>query len=408
MSTRRILPRHVRENNYLVISRCYRNGLPLSVTQISKEVGLSRTTVNTINEALLKQNLIRSLGKGESSEDGGKKPIVYTLNEEFGTILCFHIKYDSIQAQLINTGLKLQYERILPLETNAPLPLVLNRIREIYDHIRADLTGGKPPLAIAVAVHGIVNPDEGIMHNVTNFSSWGAEVTFSRMLAEIIEDAPPVLADNWLRYRAVYEKDKGIARGTDNFVILDFGYHGAGAGIFLSNSLHRGNHFLAGEIGHTIIDPRADYTCYCGGRGCFQSVVAPERLVESALKRKGEFPDSTIFSRGVPVFETIVISWMEGDLLAELLFDEWTDWIAIGLNNILLHIDPELIILEGDFIRGGEKLHSVLLDKLQKVSLSLLTKNINLIFNEPETNATLMGAASFALDCHIRSLDVHG
>ena len=70
----------------------------------------------------------------------------------------------------------------------------------------------------------------------------------------------------------------GVAAGKRNFVYISAS-DGVGAGIVINGEIMHGVTGLAGEIGHIQVDPLGAI-CSCGNRGCLDTVVAENRLVQ--------------------------------------------------------------------------------------------------------------------------------
>ena len=56
---------------------------------------------------------------------------------------------------------------------------------------------------------------------------------------------------------------------------------GIGAGIIIAGKIHRGARGTSGEIGHMVVDRDGQF-CSCGGRGCLETLIGADALVEQA------------------------------------------------------------------------------------------------------------------------------
>ena len=108
-------PKTIRKNNLKIILDIYRNNQEMTVAELTKKVKLSRTTVMKLNEKLIQKNLIESAGKGTSTDEGGKRPELFSFNKNSGVIFCYYIKYNSIVLKIYNMALEMQLERIFPV-----------------------------------------------------------------------------------------------------------------------------------------------------------------------------------------------------------------------------------------------------------------------------------------------------
>ena len=88
-------PRNIKYNNQKLVMSLFRWAGKLSVSEISEQVGLSKTTIKKIIGDLMKKNMLLSAGKGESTEEGGKKPELFIFNPTFRYIVLVNIPHYS-------------------------------------------------------------------------------------------------------------------------------------------------------------------------------------------------------------------------------------------------------------------------------------------------------------------------
>ena len=73
-------PIDLRRQNYQSIIQLFRNHPTLAVRDIAQVLSLSKTAITNILNNLTEMNIIHAVGKGESTNQGGKKPEMYALN----------------------------------------------------------------------------------------------------------------------------------------------------------------------------------------------------------------------------------------------------------------------------------------------------------------------------------------
>lgn len=66
--------------------------------------------------------------------------------------------------------------------------------------------------------------------------------------------------------------ERCFATGTDNMILVAIA-KGVGAGVLIDDRVVRGSTYVAGEIGHVVIDENGP-ACICGKRGCLETMVA--------------------------------------------------------------------------------------------------------------------------------------
>lgn len=111
---------------------------------------------------------------------------------------------------------------------------------------------------------------------------------------------------------------------------------GCGGGIVYKGEVFSGRQGIAGEWGHTSIDPQG-LPCYCGKRGCVETYISGgglERAYEAYTgKQKKLYEIVDLFRKG---------SIPEVDLMFEFF-----DRFGMGMANLINILDPDIVILGG-------------------------------------------------------------
>ena len=394
-------PKTIRKNNLKIILDIYRNNKEMTVYELTKKVKLSRTTVMKLNEKLLQVNLIESKGKGTSTDEGGKRPELFTFKKDSGIFLCFYIKYNTIVLKVYNMLLEVQLEKIFPVHTDEDLSTVISIITDSINKKTEIINEDRPILGAAVALHAIVDSDNGIVHASAHFPSWGTYIDFKKLITEKIDKNIPVEIESWIRFKAYGAKLNMNEKSINNFILIDAGWHGIVSGLIKGGEVYRGKNHLSGEIGHTIVNPQDTETCYCGGKGCLEMMIDCKRLIKKAVSLRNDFPDSSIFAKAAePEIYDIFESSNNNDPLACRLIDYITDWLAIGISNACMIYDPDAVFLGGDYSKAGLYFRENLDKKINKVSLLRLDKNFKIIYPDQESDEEpiMRGAGSFIIE----------
>jgi len=193
----------------------------------------------------------------------------------------------------------------------------------------------------------------------------------------------PIVAENDATTATWAEAITGAGEGYKDVVFVAFGT-GIGGGFVIDGELRRGAHGLAGEIGHMIIDPSGP-ACVCGRHGCWEQMAsggALGRLARDAAA-KGRAP-TIVTEAGGNVDdiqgEHVATLLAKGDPVARALLVDLAHQIAIGLNNLVNVLDPEVIVIGGglsdigdpffDAVRRG--FDEVMVDRLRRPELPIL------------------------------------
>jgi glucokinase len=133
---------------------------------------------------------------------------------------------------------------------------------------------------------------------------------------------------------------------------------GIGAGIVVDGRVVRGFEGLAGEPGHTIVDPNGP-PCPCGRRGCWERYASGAGLARMArdaheagrldsLLPVGEVDAATI--RG----EDVMAAARVGDEAAGAVIQQFAWWTALGIANLVAVLDPEIVVLSGGLVDDAD------------------------------------------------------
>jgi fructokinase len=125
---------------------------------------------------------------------------------------------------------------------------------------------------------------------------------------------------------------------------------GAGAGIAVHGQVLRGANGLAGEWGHNTLpfaqfgDGKNDdpcFVCYCGQRGCIESLVSGSGLAADHLHVTGQ----------VLIGEQIVQGAHAGDAACAATLQRHSQRLARALASVINLLDPDVIVLGGGLSR---------------------------------------------------------
>jgi glucokinase len=243
-----------------------------------------------------------------------------------------------------------------PAAADALIEALAAVAEELLGHLGATPGGtdGAPALraeSAGVGVPGLVD-DSGRLRFAPNLPA-GDDVDVADRLQERL--GIRVVADNDATCAAVAEWVLGAASGASDALVVTLGT-GIGGGIVAGGRVLRGAQGFAGEIGHVVVDPSGP-RCTCGKRGCWERFASGSGLARlareaahagrlgSVVHLAGDDPDSV---RGEHVTEAA----RAGDPQAQAVLDELGWWIAVGLSNLALVLDPEVIVLGGGMIEA--------------------------------------------------------
>ena len=272
--------RAVRRHNLGVVLRHVSEHGPRSRATIALETGLNKTTVSSLVTELIGLDLLVERGL-EQRGTVGRPGQVVELSGTGVVALGLEINVDYLAVRALDlTGA--ERHRSLEVGDNRDVEVgaVLDRLGGLasaaLEHVHGE---GLRPVGATVALPGLVDAATGALLVAPNLGWTGVPVVDE--LHERLAGPPfPVAADNEANLAALAELWEGTARGLRDVLYVS-GEIGVGAGIIIGGELFRGAQGFGGEFGHMTIDP-AGRACACGSRGCLETLVGLEALLEAA------------------------------------------------------------------------------------------------------------------------------
>lgn len=259
-----------------------------------------------------------------------------------------------IKFGVIDESNKLVYKDSIPTDHSCEEGLVnsiVDKCREIIADYR--ITG------IGVGTPGIIR--DGCV-SAANLPFDGTNL--ESMLTD--ELSLPVSVCNDANCAALGEALCGVGKSVKNLVMVTLGT-GIGGGIIADSKIYQGKG-SAGEIGHICIETNGR-KCRCGRLGCWEQYASVSALVKSAQEAALEDEGSVLYRLytqnggldGKLFFEAL----RQGCTAAQRVFDEYLDYLAVGINSLINVFDPDMIVLSGGITNAGDELLKPLTDRVK-------------------------------------------
>lgn len=367
----------------------------LTVREFSTEAKLSRPTVTKILGVLADAGAVSDHETGESTVEGGKPPRLFSLNPAGGHLIGIHYSDAHFFGSLIDLRLRVltSVAQPVPAEIRATelIDLLEQMIRGLL--LSSDVTGGRC-LGIGVGTPGVTDLGLGEVVLSPHHPGIGEHLALRDRLTERLEFVAPVFVDNSIRFRTIAEQTMGHLRGVQDGAVI-YCDDGLISGLLLDGQIRRGSNSLAGSIGHMTINPTDPIQCACGGFGCWEMQVSPDRLLEemrARLARRNSRP-----SEDLVAVTTVMEMADREDPDAMELIDGVAHWFAVGIHNMILAYDPETIVMQGVYARPDSRLFRSLTEQITDISLVRAPFRTRVVCSGLGMDAANIGAASYAL-----------
>jgi glucokinase len=220
--------------------------------------------------------------------------------------------------------------------------------------------------AIGISAPGPLDCKRGVLIAPPNNPGW-RDVPIVAMVQKAFK--APVFCNNDANACALAEMLYGAHRGAKNLIYLTFST-GMGGGIIVNGHLVQGSTDTGGEVGHHTLDPNGPM-CGCGQRGCWEAYVGGRNVAEQlkARIREGNVTTRLVeLAGGIDKIDlkSFELAAREGDRFAMAEWDQFTERVAQGIGNLIMILNPDVIILGTIAIHGGDFVMGPIRDKLPK------------------------------------------
>lgn len=236
---------------------------------------------------------------------------------------------------------------------------------------------------------------KGTIERATNLK-WKGIIPLADMFRE--EFDIPAIITNDANAAAVGEMVYGAAKGMKDFVVITLGT-GLGSGFVCNGILLNGKHGIAGEVGHTSVNPAGRY-CNCGKRGCLETYVSATGIKRSVYKLLADHLDPSEL-RGIS-FDNLTTKMItecavRGDVVALAAFEYTGRILGMKLAETVVHTDPEAIFLFGGLSLAGDLIFKPTIKHMEANLMPLFRGKVKVLPSALQNQAApILGASSLA------------
>jgi len=231
--------------------------------QIARNLGLDKSTISSIISELLRIGIVNETTVGEAGPQGGRKPVLLTLNRSYGCVVGIEVRPESYTAVAVDLEGSVIYSKFELVQVSAAN--FREVVLEVANRVRGELTRtGVPLLGMGVGVAGVVDPQHGVIRY-----SIPLQMTESFDFQSSIADRCdlPIFVENDANACAwgelAFHRGKRLRHFL--FVLVEFrDLHdrgrihertGVGMGIVIGGRVHYGRDFSAGEFRSVFRSP---------------------------------------------------------------------------------------------------------------------------------------------------------
>jgi glucokinase-like ROK family protein len=369
----------------------------ISRSDLGKITGLTAPSVTRIVDELIEHDhLANYTGIGNSS--GGRPPMIVKFNSDNNYIIGIDLGATNIRGVLTDLDGNFLSEIQAPTEIHKGFDHIIKNTVAIIEKLQNRRGIDKNKIrGIGIGVAGLINRDT---QKITFSPDFGwEEIDFRKEMDKYL--TIPFFFDNSTRLMALGEQVFGESKNLKNFAVINIGY-GIAAGLVIEGTLTKGNSGFSGEFGHITIDKNSPVQCKCGKYGCLEALASGNRIATLGAQLIKKNPTG-ILARHAENNPTIVDAKMvaeavgEGDAEARQIFEEITEYICLGIGDMVNLLNPESVFIGGGISLTGDFFYTMINEKKNKY---LLKPNRDIAI-KPATyaeHATSIGAVSLVLE----------
>jgi glucokinase-like ROK family protein len=384
----------LRETNLSSVLRLIHTQSPISRAQIAVITGLNKSTVSSLVDELLKQNLIYETGSNSGA--AGRPATWLEINPQAGLIIGMELGVDFISVAVTDLLGKILWVR---REDTNPADGQDKMLEQALQIIKAAISENKKKggrfFGLGVSTPGTVDLNEGLLIFSPNLH-WH-NVPFRKIFHE--QTKLNIYVENDANAAAIAEHLFGNARHNSDFLFVFAGV-GIGCGLFLNNRLYRGKNGYAGEIGHSpIMAEPYQNVCHCGNKGCWETYANQHSIIHRIqdrleVKRSSIIPELMAELNAPLSISLIKKAADDGDVEALEVFAEAGNAMGQGFAGLSNIFNPEKIILGGPLSVAGKYLLPSIKEVIARRSLPEINQETEVLISTFGADASLIGAAA--------------
>ena len=341
----------------------------VSKAELLDRSSMTSSTLTRMLEEMVSEKLILASGFGPSS--GGRRPILYETNPEYGYFFGLEISRFSSTLGFYDVRMNpMSLTRWRMDEAMTPERVVEHAAANMKTILNDHKVDPGKVVGIGIGAVGPLDRERGVIMKPRYFSSPGwVDVPICRMIEE--KTGFPAELENGAN--AALMGEQRAMRGSKPQHML---YVHAGVGLRSAmmsyGQIIHGSLDMEGAIGQRIIQtdgPRLNEDGNFGALEAYASVQALERLAQSRAKISGGgWPERLQASPERIRYELLLQELRQNNPHVEELFRQAASYLGIGLANMINMLHPETIVLGGTLINSY--------DRFYETAIGIARKNV--------------------------------
>lgn len=302
-----------------------------------------------------------------------------------------------ILASVLNSKKGIIARQKKPTDIDSGTKVYVKDIAElVHKVVKTSKLDEKNIVAVCLGVPGSVNPQTGVIGIAPNLG-----IKNYKMKAELEKLIPyPVLLENDVNLGALGIKNYGVGKDATNMLAVFVGT-GIGGGVVIDKKMYRGFNFVAGEIGHMLVQKNGP-KCGCGKKGCFEALASRTAIVNNIINDVKKLKKKSVLSDLIKSNERIKSGALRNaidkkDKVVTIRITEACEVIGDVLASVCNLMNFDMIVLGGGVIEAlGYFMLPIIKQQFNNQVFTAAAKGVKIVPSKLADDAAIYGGLALA------------
>jgi len=391
------------EINISIVFNYLREKGPISRIKISKELGLSAPSVSKAINYLEDKGYITEVGWQKTSV--GVRPKLLKINST-GYVIGVDIGKRKVKVALVNLYGNFIYKHEgfkVPSNIEVDDKKITTDLISLIESVISEAENKKlvEPNALKAISFAVSAPVFTETKKIVDIPLYGKyrRIDFVDVFGKTFN--VPIIVENDVVCSAFGEKKVMDDKNIKDMIFIEIS-RGIGSGIILDNRIFEGSHGTSGEIGNSIVNT-SDINFKIKNKGYLEKYASVEGMEKRAIKEiageKTSLINKLVGDHPEKIEATdIFLAAINEDDFAKKIINNAVDLLSIVILNLILIIDPQLVVIGGDICKLPESQKLFLDPIIQKIQNAFPFKLPEIRFSLAGKDVGVLGASLIAVE----------
>jgi len=398
------VPSTLKHHNRELVLSCFRDNQEHSVADVVSRTGISKLTVMRAIQFFCGKGILISSGKGESTEQGGKKPEYFRFSYK-KYLINIMMWPEMLSITVFDMNLRpicrSSFPWIIPASAERAFAFVRDEAAVLLKEQGID---SEEIYGVSLSTSGIVDYDNLVLKYSVHSPEWGTDIPVGKYLEDIFGSEPCYFVENAGKNisRSVLSQQEDPSK----HILVLFTTWGLSGAFIEDGRILNGRDSIIGEIGHMVLDPADTELCSCGSCGCLERLVSIARLRKRIAASPP--PESSPLSKLAPEsvnLQHLFFASRQEDSYARDYVTYLAECFATLLRNVSLVFNPETVVFVGDYAQADSFFDNCMQQKLKQFHYLASGRDIEIIYDDSSLYDMDAKGGALALINHFFSQD---